>query len=61
MTKPIEKAIVFMLMLLCMPSLATWFAKLIFADLDLAFVIGLVFLIIGAYAIDGIYPRKKKE
>lgn len=61
MTKPIEKTIVVMLLLLCMPTLATWFTKLIFGDLGLAFIIGLIFLVIGAYSVEGIYSKKKKD
>jgi len=60
MTKPIEKAIVVMLMLLCMPSLAAWFTKLIFGDLFLASIIGFVFFIIGGFTIETIYTKKKK-
>jgi len=59
MTKAIEKAIVVMLMLLCMPFLAAWFAQLIFGDLVLAFLIGVMFLVIGAFAIGAIYSDEK--
>ena len=59
MTKPLEKTIVVMLLLLCMPALAALFTKLIFGDLLLAFIIGFVFLIIGGFTIESIYTKKK--
>lgn len=60
MTKPIEKAIVVILLMLCMPFLAVWFAALIFGDLFLAFMLGWLFLYFGAVALEAIYAEKKK-
>jgi len=59
MTKPIEKAIVILLLILCMPFLAAWFAKLIFGDLFLAFIGGFFFLYLGAVGMEEIYSKKK--
>jgi len=44
MTKPIETAIVVILLILCMPFLAAWFIKLLFGNLLLAFIGGFFFL-----------------
>ena len=59
MTKPIEKAIVVILLILCMPFLAAWFIKLIFGDLLLAFIGGFFFLYLGAIGMGDIYSKKK--
>jgi len=60
MTKSIEKAIIILLLILCMPFLAAWFIKLLFGNLVLAFVGGFLFLYLGAAALEGIYPEKKE-
>ena len=60
MTKPIEKAIVVILLMLCMPFLAAWLITLIFGNLILAFLGGLLFLYLGAVGMDDIYPKKKE-
>ena len=59
MTKPIEKAIVVILLILCMPFLAAWFTKLLFGNLLLTFIIGCIFLGLGAAVFEGIYSKKK--
>lgn len=59
MTKPIEKAIVAILLILCMPFSAAWFITLIFGDLFLAFIGGFLFLYLGALILNYIYPKKK--
>lgn len=61
MTKPIEKAIVIILLILCMPFLAAWLITLIFGDLLLAFIGGFFFLYLGAVGMDDIYSKKKKD
>lgn len=59
MTKPIEKAIVIILLILCMPFLAAWSITLIFGDLFLAFIGGFFFLYLGAAVMEDIYSKKK--
>lgn len=59
MTKPIETAIVVILLILCMPFLAAWFIKLLFGNLLLAFIGGFFFLYLGAAAMEDIYSKKK--
>lgn len=61
MTKPIEKAIVVILLILCMPFAAAWLITLIFGDLFLAFIGGWLFLYLGALCLSDIYPTKKKK
>lgn len=61
MTKQIEKAIVILLLILCMPFLAAWFIKLLFGNLLLAFIGGFFFLYLGAIGMDDIYSKKKKD
>ena len=61
MTKPIEKAIVIILLILCMPFLAAWLITLIFGDLLLAFIGGFFFLYLGAAAMEDIYSKKKRN
>lgn len=60
MTKPIETAIVVILLILCMPFLAAWFIKLLFGNLLLAFIGGFFFLYLGAAAMEDIYSKKKE-
>lgn len=48
MTKPIEKAIVVILLILCMPFLAAGLMKFIFGDLFLAIIAGGTFISLGA-------------
>jgi len=59
MTKPIETAIVVILLILCMPFLAAWFIKLLFGNLLLAFIGGFFFLYLGAAVMEDIYSKKK--
>lgn len=59
MTKPIETAIVVILLILCMPFLAAWFIKLLFGNLLLAFIGGWFFLYLGADIMEDIYSKKK--
>lgn len=59
MTKPIEIAIVVILLILCMPFLAAWFIKLLFGNLLLAVIGGILFLVLGASIFEGIYSKKK--
>ena len=61
MTKPIEKAIVVLLLILGMPFLAAWLFILIFGDKFLAFMIGWLFLYFGAATVEAIYSTKKKK
>ena len=58
MTEPIEKAIVIILLLVGMPFLAAWLTTLIFGDLVLAFMIGWLFLYLGAVSLEAIYSEK---
>lgn len=59
MTEAIEKAIVVLLLILCMPFLAAWFIKLLFGGLLLAFIGGFLFLYLGAAILEDIYSKKK--
>lgn len=59
MTKPLEKTIVAILLILCMPFSAAGLMKFIFGDLFLSIIAGGVFISLGAWLFDQIYPRKK--
>ncbi len=60
MTKPIEKAIVAILLILCMPFSAAGLTKFIFGDLFLALIAGGTFIYFGAWLFGQIYPKIKE-
>ncbi|KKN00268.1 hypothetical protein LCGC14_1139590 [marine sediment metagenome] len=59
MTKPLEKTIVAILLILCMPFSAAGLMKFMFGNLFLSIIAGSVFISVGAWLFTEIYPEKE--